>query len=140
MPCLSLVEVRKRRRLLLVAILVSLLGVACIYLANDREPRYQGKELIIWLDLCSDPSHPGYAAEGLEADHARSTLAAIGTNAVPLLVKWIGYETPWWNERAVGILKRMPRWPLMSAWTNSLITDTRKSLHRRAIAPAAFVV
>jgi hypothetical protein len=139
MPCLSLVEVRKHRRLLLVAILVSVLGVACIYLASDREPRYQGKELSVWLELSSDPGNPGYPAEGPRADEARFAIAAIGTNAVPLLVKWISYERPRWKERTVRILARKGRWVLSIAW-NLIWKPLFGDVQRGAMAPVAFAV
>jgi HEAT repeat protein len=58
--------------------------VGCGFRSNAREPRYQGKTLTTWLQLYQK------ADEGTAGERdATAAIQAIGTNALPYLMKWI---------------------------------------------------
>ena len=81
----------KRRRLLFI-----LLGCICsIILAvllwpREREPEYNGVPLTKWLDLGAGI----YAGHSDEFDKA---VKALGTNALPTLVRSVDYQIPRWK-------------------------------------------
>jgi len=70
--------------------ILSLVAVAALVLAfTGKEPRYHGRELSQWLE--------GYGADFDTPERHRRTEEAvlhIGTNGLPLLVRWLSYEEP----------------------------------------------
>ncbi len=64
------------------------LALVVFFCTQKREPVYEGKPLSYWL-LVSPEGPNGAAAEKNNAIHA------IGSNAVPFLVRWESYERPW---------------------------------------------
>ena len=64
---------------------------------REREPVYGGRKLSEWLDYYSFPEPP-------QAEAVRH----IGTNALPYLVKWLGYERPVWKSRLAARYKKLP--------------------------------
>jgi HEAT repeat protein len=64
---------------------------------SEREPQYNGKKLSEWLALQNDRPE--------EADVA---VRAIGTNALPILIKWAEFQVPVWRLR---LLKLYPKFP-----------------------------
>jgi len=84
------------------AIVVVVVGWAVF---REREPVYQGKTLSEWMAVRQWGDTP---AKKEEADDA---LQRIGTNALPILLKWLRYEQPQWRNRAyVRLISRLPRW------------------------------
>jgi len=78
------------------AIIFGLLWFAC---TTHREPRYNGRSLSQWLDLCAGRSYASQEA----ADAVRH----IGTNAVPFLVTWTQQShglAPWKQRFLVKVL------------------------------------
>src|SRR5690242_9922901 len=77
---------RRRRWIVgLVAIAVVVLVAVAVW-PGEREPEYQGKKLSEWLEM--QEKYPA------EAAHA---VRAIGTDAVPFLVRWADYRVPGWK-------------------------------------------
>jgi len=71
---------------LLIAVLFAALLVV---LTREREPEYGGRKLSEWV--------LGLRADSADArEQSREAIRAIGTNAVPYLVKWVRYEMPLW--------------------------------------------
>jgi HEAT repeat protein len=80
----------KRRRLILIAVLLVVVAGIGYGILGRREPRYQGKSLSDWFVQFYTPRR--YGDETDENDDARRSeaagaLRAIGTNAVPFLLK-----------------------------------------------------
>jgi hypothetical protein len=71
----------KKRRILIAALLVCLLGGFACWLLRPREPSYQGKSSSVWLEDYSPPSQGTF-----EADEA---LRHIGTNAIATLLQML---------------------------------------------------
>jgi hypothetical protein len=85
--------VRKHRKLLIaLACLVLIAGIVA-FATPDNEPHYQGRSLSEWLDS-DDPTHR----------EVQVAVRAIGTNAIPFLMKWLRYEP--------GALKKKAFWKL----------------------------
>jgi hypothetical protein len=81
---------RKGRRVLLI---VGGLAAACLLVVvlspSEKEPEYHGKKLSKWVLALDDPRPSDEAADPAGASEA---IRALGTNAIPLLVKWIAYD------------------------------------------------
>jgi len=75
-------------------------GVTALLWPGEREPEYNGKKLSEWvlaLDL-------GAFFRGDSRDEA---IQHIGTNGLPFLIKWIGYEEPAWVGRLPAPVDRL---------------------------------
>ena len=87
-----------RRRTLLLAAVAVLAGLFFLWPRGPREPVYQGKTLTQWVMQADGQQR------GLETQEARAALKAIGTNAVPFLLKDFTRPVSLWrmrlNERA----------------------------------------
>src|SRR5678815_647036 len=80
----------KRRRLILIAVLLVVVAGIGYGILGRRELRYQGKSLSDWFVQFYTPRR--YGDETDETDDARrseaaAAIRAIGTNAVPFLLK-----------------------------------------------------
>jgi len=109
---------RKRRYffllLLAVAVLVAVIAFA-VFL--DREPEYGGKKLSEWVETY-DYDYRIWHFDRNEPHKADEPIRQIGTNAVPYLLRWMGYETPRWERKLWRALK--PVVPsLINAWERS---------------------
>jgi hypothetical protein len=70
--------------------------VLFLYLTREREPEYQGKTLSEWMELAY-PMGENYEVAQLE--RGEQAIRAIGTNALPCLLKWVSYEFPDWRKK-----------------------------------------
>jgi hypothetical protein len=92
----------KKRRILLAALLVAVLGgVAWLVLRpGETEPVYQGKPLSVWLRSFD----MGTAKE--EADVAADAVRHIGTNALPMLLEMIRSKDSKWESIVIEVNRR----------------------------------
>src|SRR4051812_3891090 len=79
---------KKRRLLLAGGSVIAAVILAVVFWPGPKEPEYQGKKLGEW-----GARHDGPPAETATA------VRAIGTNALPLLLKWIDFSPPAWQWR-----------------------------------------
>lgn len=78
-----------------------------------QEPSYEGKRLSEWvIDLNGE----------FTVEQARA-LDAMGTNAIPHLLRWVAYDTPPWKTHAYRVMNF-----LRSTRNKSQITDRRLKL------------
>ena len=84
---------RKRVAFILLAVTGSVIVYAMLH--QEDEPEYKGRRLSEWLVWKSQVDF--YKAE--------TAVRAIGTNAVPYLLKWINYEIPAWR---ISLDKKVP--------------------------------
>jgi HEAT repeat protein len=85
------VEPRKRQRLLLGTILIGAIVIGCVlFFSGNSEPTYNGRPLSEWVVIAARMSPSPYTQSEKEA--ATEAIQAIGTNALPHLVEWLGYE------------------------------------------------
>src|SRR6516162_6654438 len=94
-----------------VAAVSALLVVALVFLwcGSRREPRFHGKSLSAWL---AEGVRRPVAAWGVEVsviNTKQEAVRAMGTNALPFLVKWMQYESPPWRVRLTSIAPRVPK-------------------------------
>jgi hypothetical protein len=81
----------KRRRIILISAAVALVLLALLPIAfwpDEKEPEYHGKKLSEWLFLADEK---GYAYVRPDNEPVQA-VKAIGTNAIPFLLKWVGTE------------------------------------------------
>ena len=79
------------------------IGAVAIW-PEEREPEYKGKKLSECLRILR------ISNTTLEAQReAMLAVRAIGTNAMPQLLKWLRYERPAWKDRAAAAYKKFPR-------------------------------
>jgi HEAT repeat protein len=78
-----------KRRILTVTLLIAVLGFASwlILSQHDPEPIYKGKPLSYWCEQCVESYSPDIDIEMHE--RAETAIQAIGTNAVPTLVRML---------------------------------------------------
>jgi hypothetical protein len=80
---------RKRGVYLMMAVLVVGGVLVTVFGRREREPEYGGKRLSEWVMK-------------LPSEGAEKAIRAIGTNALPYLMKWIRYDMPSWKQRLYG--------------------------------------
>lgn len=118
-----------------------LFGIACLgvfivllaLLSRDREPRYQGIELSEWLRAYGEAAAETNAPATQQAFDA---VTAIGTNALPHLLKWLAYEPAAWRNRLAN-QPSLPNW-LSSLAGSALYRDV--NMKRRVYAVNGFRV
>ena len=72
---------------------------------HPDEPTYNGRSLSTWVRVYRDYS-AGADLPETELDGAKQAIRAIGTNALPFLLKWIQQEPPSWHR---GAHTRLPQ-------------------------------
>lgn len=88
-----------------VAIVLAAVGILAWFLsmfADIFEPHYGGHSLSYWV--ARDDVYHESSGEKREAEHA---IRQIGTNALPLLLKWINYEDPKLLRPTVELARRV---------------------------------
>ena len=93
----------KKGKPVMLALLVCILFIFAIIgtRPNVEEPRYNGQPLSYWLGLYQQYV---YEYQSPEAATARQAVLNVGTNALPILLRWIEYEPPAWREKLVRYL------------------------------------
>lgn len=81
---------RKRWMILTFLACFAFAMLALKFVRRTKEPSCHGVRLSEWIAIY-DQRDPGFRLEAKEA------LSEIGTNALPYLIKWIGYEPPKWK-------------------------------------------
>ena len=99
--------------------------VAAFLVFLTREPEFDGRNLMQWLEIGTT----NFAA-------ASNTLARIGTNSLPFVLKWTGAEPEPANRKPPGYLLKLPR-PIraksMGYWMSHDDTERRAALARVAL-------
>ena len=101
-------EVRKRRILLLFlgcAILATALSLA---LTQEQQPTARGHPLSYWVER--DYGWSYHLTTPAEREEATLAIRELGTNALPLLLKWMEYEPSRWKLTVLEIASRLPTW------------------------------
>jgi hypothetical protein len=99
------VEPRKRKLLLIGAIMITLVAGFCFFLVRNSEPTYNGKPLSYWVQMYSRLDL-GFGDE----EKAAAAIRAIGTNALPFLLKWTDYEPTKLDEWFGSNYNELPEW------------------------------
>jgi hypothetical protein len=92
------VNVKRRWKIGIAAVaLVAIAAVAALTMGNhDPEPEYKGRKLSDWI--IEGPEFPGGYDSKIISETRRTSrvvaVLAMGTNALPWLVRWAGYESP----------------------------------------------
>src|SRR5690242_9369606 len=107
---------KRRGPALLAAVINLALAITALSWPSNSEPSYKGKKLSEWLGLhnhwyFSESLTYGHDALWLKIEARREAqvveaVQTIGTNGFPCLLRWIAYETPWWQKRAIKACAR----------------------------------
>lgn len=99
--------------LLLIPCLALVIGLLTLP-RREHEPQYQGQPLSHWVLL---------SQRAVQSDEADKAISEIGTNALPLLMKWIRYERPAWR----GELAK-DNHPILQRFVGPFVTTKREVL------------
>ena len=82
--------------IIVAGVIVAAVCVA-VFWPREKEPVYQGKKLSEWLEIIQTGGGH-YGVQRTEAaDDAYRAVRAIGTNALPTLLRWVSYREPRWK-------------------------------------------
>lgn len=116
------------RKWRVLALLVCLLFVltARLLVFRDTEPSEFGHPLSYWVELLeSGPSVESFLPVKDGGYHdATNAIVRVGTNALPLLTKWIRYEESPWRTKISHLAQKVPV-ELVKAYAESLIRTPR---------------
>jgi hypothetical protein len=109
----------KRLRLIALIVAVLLAGGFALHLFQSREPRYQGRSLVEWMD---DYGRASASASDVEMDISRRAVKQIGSNAIPFLLKELSTKDTALEERLKLWLQRQPlvQFHFKYAWEHRL--------------------
>src|SRR6266705_2475093 len=108
---------RKRRRFLLIVLPVVGIFVSLALLKGDKEPTYQGRSLSEWFAVYSTNLQQEEPESKRKAADAKQAIRNIGTNALPILLKRIQYQS---SKSRIGFLRFVDKLPSM-IWNNRLV-------------------
>src|SRR5258705_12542788 len=113
----SIMLIIKNRKLLIAFLTVIVVAsLAFTVWPGEKEPEYQGNKLSEWLYLADSKAY-AYVRPDNEPVQA---LRAIGTNAIPFLLKWVATEnTPRLMTLSIQV-RRLPKFPSRDAIVNWL--------------------
>ena len=78
------------------------MGALLAHFRDNNEPRHDGRSLSSWLALYRQHAR---TPDSPDLKNAENAIRAIGTNALPYLLKWIQCEPPPWRW---NLLRRLP--------------------------------
>lgn len=114
---------RKSHLLIILAGIVALIAGLLLVLNRTAEPTYEGKRLSEWVEIHRHGQSFG------ERQPAASAIRAIGTNALPCLIRWTAAE-PGAVRRYLSVVVQGQRLP---SWINRTVTDWLIEPQMRAI-------
>jgi hypothetical protein len=129
----------KRRTMPIAASCIALLMIVGFLFwprEREREPQYNGVPLSKWLKGYNDPRGT-YAPDAIEA--SSSAVRHIGTNALPVLVRWIQYEQPGWRRSVNRVASKLPPALLCTRAFRWLLADRARDRADSAVAGFAFL-
>jgi HEAT repeat protein len=119
---------QKHKKLLIAVLCLGALAAIIGFFSHDQEPHYQGHPLSYWV-LRDDVYHE---ASG-ERRQAEQAIRQTGTNALPLLMKWIQHERPAWRSKAIELARRLPTWAIAN-WIENSRSETLANNSSDALA------
>jgi hypothetical protein len=126
---------RKRGRIVLLAVALGLGTILFIALWPSREPSYEGKLLSQWVDSLIDTNRPSDLASEKEQEVVCKAVRQMATNAVPFLVKWVSCDWPVHSR----LFRAIPRGFRHKCFRLSPAVLHRQSYLRRGAAGKALI-
>jgi hypothetical protein len=108
---------RSKPRINAISLIVSLAVVLALIASRHtrvREPVYQGRSLSSWLSRTQLPDES-------KAEEARQAVLQIGTNAIPILIEWLGTDPGRSYKQVLNLTSHLPL-PLKSRIRSSFST------------------
>jgi hypothetical protein len=129
----------RRRRVVIVLAACALVGIGVVtFWPGEREPEYNGKKLSEWLAVAGksfwnidhtpvrEPFHFDENASPAIKE-AVGAVRAIGTYAVPLLLKWAADDHQKWEEWVLKTGQRLPRFLHAYPLALSIVRNTGRN-------------
>jgi len=88
--------VRKHRKLLVAIACLAVVAACVVVLSRDGEPHYQDRSLSFWLDAWGQNA----LVQDSDFQAADRAIHAIGTNAIPTMLRWICEDPAPWKQTA----------------------------------------
>ncbi len=96
---------RKRSRMLLIFLGICAVGSILFYVFFPREPSFKNRSLSEWIWIMHD-KQPGW-----EKDQASAIVSQLGSNSIPLLLRWIKEpDRPSLTERVNELKSKIITW------------------------------
>jgi HEAT repeat protein len=96
---------KKRSSAVLIFLAACAVGAAGLYVFHPREPSFEGRRFSQWV-LTMNSEKPGPQKE-----EARAVVRHLGTNSIPLLLRWLREpDTPSLNERFINLKSKAFGW------------------------------
>lgn len=93
--------------LFLVCWVVAVVALSARSLSSEREPTYQGRSFTDWLDEYYSDSRER-TEDDTPKTEAYFAIRAIGTNALPTLLRWVEQEPSPWGEQLRLLVGKLP--------------------------------
>jgi len=101
----GIVAVVRRRKVTIVLATCFLVGIGVVaFWPADKEPEFDGKKLSEWIEIYQRHESAGNRSQERVAGRA---IQAIGSNALPHLLKWARYDEHPWQARMAYQLNRL---------------------------------
>lgn len=97
----------------------------------DSQPGYQGIKLSDWLDSIKGGRANQY--QTVWPVDAEKAIQTIGTNGLPYLMKWVGYEKAGWKVGFAAAYRKWPRWLILKPLLDRLSYDHGERLGDNAV-------
>ena len=130
----------RRRRWVIAGAVLTLVIVVFLLWPGDPEPEYEGKKLSQWVTIngwnaatFGNTLYMALSFEPTASQPAPVAIRAIGTNALPFLLKWIQYEPPRWRMRLMQLASRLPAGIQSSRFVMWAVSSKREMLAENAI-------
>ena len=144
------------RAALLVVVVVAVVALGVLAFPRETEPSYQGRTLTDWLDDYYYDSRERIEDDSPQTE-AYLAIRAIGTNALPTLLRWVEHEPSPLGERLRSVAASLPsslanlgfvqkleqwgrrpdNWPqafqVLGAEANSAVPELTRLLHAPAV-------
>ena len=94
---------RRRVQIAVAVLLVAIAGVLAWQVFRSRQPTYQGRTLLFWLEQHAENSTPSDQNRAAY-EAAEIALRHIGTNALPTLLAWAGWRDAPFRKKTLTLL------------------------------------
>jgi hypothetical protein len=115
--------------MLIGAIVIALVTGFWFFPLRNPEPAYNGRRLGEWVTLHSNAYRSRNSSLGVSKEEAATAIRAIGTNGLPFLTEWTGYEPGKLRSKLNGAVFSGPSW----LRGNQFVVDTLTSREGLAV-------
>jgi hypothetical protein len=124
--------VRKRKKLIALALGLAVISAFIAFELHDREPTYEGHPLSYWVERYSVERFTP-RTDITRDEEVAEAIKNIGTNAIPFLLKWIAYQPSLLRSKTEVLVQKLP-----STW-QPIFRSKHESLADKAMSSFALL-